>query len=583
MSNRAAAAGPRSPFAAAFLSFLFPGLGQAFAGRYVRALAIAAVPVLLVALLGGALANEGTRNRLLVNLTSPTVLLVVLGLNVLLLLYRAVAVLDAYRSAAVTSRGRGHPEGRSLKVLSLAGLAAILIVLALGHVAVARYNLLAYDLFTGISGQGPEEEPAAGSPGPSASGAPAPSATPQSTPAPTWNGTERLNILLIGSDVRPDIAGLNTDTLILVSVDPKTKQVAMFSLPRDTINVPLPSSWPAARVWGGVYPLKINSLYQRALGSPSLFPGNSRTRGYTALKGALGELYQLDIKYYIEVDFTGFKSVIDTLGGVVIDVQAPVTDDHYPTEDDRSHLNLYIPTGIQQMNGSEALAYARARNKTNDFDRAERQQRVILSLRRQANLPLLLSPGRLQALVNAIKHAVHTDIPPDLFPQIAALGQEADTRAVRSLVFTPPIFQTECLSCYSLNPKVSVIRRAVRAALSADPSKEIQALEVAREGARVNVLNGSGKAGQAAETATYLASLGMNARVPTANNGRADKLTYQQTVVTVYNGAESRLPETVKVLEQTFGVNVVLANDPSVKVDVVVITGARTPALQPSG
>jgi hypothetical protein len=75
----------------------------------------------------------------------------------------------------------------------------------------------------------------------------------------------------------------------------------------------------------------------------------------------------------------------------------------------------------------------------------------------------------------------------------------------------------------------------------------------------------------------------MNARVPTANNGRADKLTYQQTVVTVYNGAESRLPETVKVLEQTFGVNVVLANDPSVKVDVVVITGARTPALQPSG
>jgi LCP family protein required for cell wall assembly len=582
MSNRAAAAGPRSPFAAAFLSFLFPGLGQAFAGRYLRALAIAAVPVLLVALLAGALANEGTRNRLLVNLTSPTVLLVVLGLNIVLLLYRAVAVLDAYRSAAATTRG-GRSEGRSLKVLSLGGLVAILLVLALGHVAVARYNLLAYDLFTGISGQGPDEESAVGSPGPTASGAPAPSSTPVSSPPPTWNGTERLNVLLIGSDVRPEIVGHNTDTLILVSVDPKTKQVAMFSLPRDTINVPLPPSWPASRVWGGVYPNKINSLYMRAVGSPSLFPGNSRTRGYNALKGALGELYGLDIRYYIEVDFTGFKSVIDTLGGVVIDVQAPVTDDHYPTEDDRSHLNLYIPTGIQQMNGTQALAYARARNKTNDFDRAERQQRVILSLRRQATPQNLLVPGRLEALVSAIKRAVHTDIPPDLFPQMAALGQEADTRAVRSLVFTPPLFQTECVSCYSLNPKVSVIRRAVRAALSADPSKEIQALEVAREGAQVTVLNGSGKSGQAVDTATYLASLGMNAHVPSTNNGRADKLTYQQTVITVYNGAESRLPETVNVLEQTFGVSVVRLTDPKVKVDVIVITGAQTPVLKPSG
>jgi LCP family protein required for cell wall assembly len=585
MSNRAAAAGPRSPFAAAFLSFLFPGLGQAFAGRYVRAVAIAAVPVLLLALLGGALSNDTMRNRLLVNLTSPTVLLVILGLNILLLLYRAVAVLDAYRTAAATSdrRGTARARGRNVNLLSLVGLAAILVVLTLGHVAVARYNLLAYDFFTGISGPGPDEEAAAPSPGQSPANTPAASQTPQASPPPRWNGTERLNVLLIGSDVRPEIVGHNTDTLILVSIDPQTKQVAMFSLPRDTLNVPLPSSWPASRVFGGVYPQKINSLYMRAISSPSLFPGTSRTRGYNALKGALGELYQLDVKYYIEVDFTGFKKVIDTLGGVIIDVQAPVTDDHYPTEDDRSHLNLYIPTGIQQMNGSEALAYARARNKTNDFDRAERQQRVILSLRRQATPENLLFPGRLEALVNAIKHAVHTDIPADLFPQMAALGQEADTRAVRSLVFTPPVFQTECVSCYSLNPKIAVIRRAVKAALSADPSKEIQALQVAREGAQVTVLNGSGKSGQAVSTATYLASLGMNASVPSANNGRADKLTYQQTVITVYNGAEARLPETVNVLEKTFGVTLVRVTDPKVKADVILITGAQTPALQPSG
>jgi hypothetical protein len=67
--------------------------------------------------------------------------------------------------------------------------------------------------------------------------------------------------------------------------------------------------------------------------------------------------------------------------------------------------------------------------------------------------------------------------------------------------------------------------------------------------------------------------------VPTANGGRADRQTYAQTLVTVYNGAEARLPETVRVLEQTLGVTVALKVDPAVKADVIVITGAATPIL----
>jgi LCP family protein required for cell wall assembly len=586
MSNRAAAAGPRSPFAAAFLSFLFPGLGQAFAGHYARALAFATIPVLVIALLAGALANDATRNRMLANLTSPTILTLVLALNVLFLAYRAVVVIDAYRSAASTGKRTVSREDgrRRISGLSVAGLLAILGVMALGHFALARYNLLALDLINGISQPG---SAGSGNPGisplPTAAGAAAPSNTPVLVPTPPWNGRERLNVLLIGSDVRPSIEGKNTDTLIVVSIDPQTRQLAMFSLPRDTVNVPLPRSWPAARAWGGVYPAKINSLWMRATDAPTLFPGDARTRGYNALKGALGELYGLDIKYYVEVDFTGFKTVIDTLGGVIVDVQAPVTDDHYPTEDDRTHLNLYIPAGIQHMNGSEALAFARARNKTNDFDRAERQQRVILSLRRQANPATLLAPGRLEALVGAIKRTVHTDIPPDLFPSIVTLGQDADVRAVRSLVFTPPVFQIECVQCYSLSPKLDIIRRAVKEAISSDPSPELQRLDVAREGAQVTVTNGSGKSGQASAVAAYLGYLGMTARVPTVNRGRADRVDYDNTVVTVYNGAESHLPATVRALEQAFGVKAVLVADPSVTVDVTVITGQRTPALEVPG
>src|SRR5437763_241063 len=101
---------------------------------------------------------------------------------------------------------------------------------------------------------------------------------------------------------------------------------------------------------------------------PDLFPGNQAQRGFNALKATLGNLYGLQIDYYVEVNFDGFKQVLDTLGGVTINVQNPVTDNYYPGDDGRLH-RVYIPTGIQHMTGAEALIYARSRHGSNDFDR----------------------------------------------------------------------------------------------------------------------------------------------------------------------------------------------------------------------
>src|SRR3972149_5314499 len=406
-----------------------------------------------------------------------------------------------------------------------------------------RYDLIAYDLVTGISdggGNEPTDAPSGGASAPTGSTDASPGTEPTAAVTGTlWTGTERLNILFIGADRRPEEATFNTDTLIVASIDPVTKQVAMLSLPRDTTGVPLPRAWRAASYYrGGVYPDKINGLWTRAKGLPSLFPGDDRQRGYLALKGALGELYQLDVQFYVEVDFDGFKKVVDTLGGLTIDVQMPVSDDHYPIEESRAY-NLYIPPGFSRMDGEEALAYARARHKSSDFDRAQRQQRVILSLRQQVDPAGLLQPGRLEALVAALKQAVHTDVPPELFPQLITLARSVDASRIRSLVFTPPYYQVECLSCYSLTPKVDVIRRAVRNAFKTDRALEASRTKSGEEGAVVWVLNGSGKAGQAAATADYLGYLGIGATVPTANGGRADRLTYAQTLATGYNGAEA--------------------------------------------
>ena len=149
--------------------------------------------------------------------------------------------------------------------LSIAGLAAVLLVMAGAHVVVARYDMLALDALSSgciFVGQDVETECAADaseSPDPSASDEPtdAPSASATDSPEPSigsavpevsippWDGEERLNILLIGVDKQG--GGHRTDTLITVSIDPVTKKVAMFSLPRDVVDVPIPSG-PAQRV-----------------------------------------------------------------------------------------------------------------------------------------------------------------------------------------------------------------------------------------------------------------------------------------------------------------------------------------------
>ncbi len=592
-------AGRPSPFAAAFLSLVFPGLGHLYARRPARALAFAALPVLALALLAGLAANASTRDVLKVSIFDPFVLDVVLAIDVLVFLYRLIAVVDAYRCAAVEVPELGGRLGRprvSFAPLSLAGLVGVILVMGMAHVALARYDRIAHDTIMAVTSDTPGNPVIA----PAASGAPgasAAAATPGAAvgavtaPQPSivpWNGG-RLNVLLLGVDQRPDQQTFNTDTMIVASIDPSTGAVSMFSVPRDTEQVPLPPSWPAAAYFGGTYPNKINSLWTFAEGSPDLFPGTDATRGVTALKGTLGYLLGIQIPYYVEVNFSGFRQVVDTLGGVTVDVQIPVTDYDYPTDNGRGAIKLYIPPGIQHMSGEEALAYARSRHATSDFDRSQRQQRVITSIRQQTDVLSFLDPNKLDALGQALRNAVHTDFPRDQLPALVSLIEKANTSDLHSFVFDPPDYAVQCppATCainYWIHPNVTAIRQAVAQAFAAGSTSLLDSrTKLGAEAAQVLVENGSGINGQATATAAYLQYLGINASVPSANGGRADQLTYPNTVVTFYNGAQATMPETVRVLQSTFGVTIKTATDPTVKVDAIVITGARTPQLTVPG
>jgi len=262
-------------------------------------------------------------------------------------------------------------------------------------------------------------------------------------------------------------------------------------------------------------------------------------------------------------------------------VDLPVQDDHYPQEFGRGATRLYIPATIQHMSGDAALAYARSRHGSSDFDRAQRQQSVILALREQADIATILL--RLPELVATLKTTVHTDIPTSMLPQLASLAEEVGLDRVRSVVVAPPLFGRETDNDprgYVIIPNVKAIRRAVKEVFSSDQELEASRQAIAAEGAMVRVLNGSGISGEAGAIRDYLIYRGFDAVVPRTGGGRASRQDYVTTVVTVYNGAEADLIESVELLEYLFGVEVVLKDDPNVKVDIVVITGGETPKLE---
>jgi hypothetical protein len=307
--------------------------------------------------------------------------------------------------------------------------------------------------------------------------------------------------------------------------------------------------------------------------------------------GALGELYGLDIDYYVAVDLSSFRSVVNTLGGVVVDVQLPVYDTGYPSDDGRGKLKLYIPPGMTRMNGQQALAYARSRHATNDFDRSARQQRVITSVRDQSDLSSILQPGVLGELIKQFKKDVKTNIPPKLVPAMLSLAQDVDLDRRENLVLSDAAgYSSICYPCGSsglwmLKARPSLMRDAAQNVFANSKQQARTINELEAEGAIVHVLNGQGGTNlKAINIAAFLAGIGMDAVVPPVADGKADSKDYVGTLITVYNGAGEVMPETVSRLKRVFkdkGAELIFADDPDQTADIVVIVGEKTEQLKP--
>ncbi len=219
---------------------------------------------------------------------------------------------------------------------------------------------------------------------------------------PNWDRQERVNILVIGLDYREGDQSARTDTMIVVSIDPKAKTVGILSLPRD-LQVGIP----------GYGDNKLNAAY--VFGELDQRPGG----GVGLLQRTIRANFGIQIHYYGTVNFVGFEKIVDTFGGVTVDPRYPIQDDEYPTET-YGYTSIYFPAGLQHLDGKSALQYARTRHQDLDFGRSQRQQEVILALRQQAIKGNLLN--NFYKLFDALKDTVRTDLKQEQIAQLANLG-----------------------------------------------------------------------------------------------------------------------------------------------------------------
>ena len=430
------------PLIAALLSCLLPGAGQLYLGYRRRGTAMLVITVLCLAVAVGLWSDPTTVSRMVVQ---PQALLALLVADAGLLVFRVVAVVDAYLLAS--REDRAPAAGVGWRTGAAAGMVALLTLTAAPHAAAAYYNLQAYDLLTSVfSGEDPQWQARDRDRHHSGNGF--------VTAVPG-----RVTVLLLGGDAGPGRRGRRTDTMMVASFELATGKVTLFGLPRNLVQVPVPDG-PAADHFAQCrcFPRLLNELYAFAEDErPDLFP-NSRRPGIAAVAGAAEELLGLPIDHYALVDLLGFVDVVDALGGVTVNNLKPLHIEIDRLGREGSQPGFNIQTGRKHLNGFTALAYSRSRETTSDYDRMQRQRCVIGSLARQTQPAEVLAA--FPKLVRVLKRSVATDIPASRLPALIEAAGDQPVK-VAAVGFTPPTYNIGWSSGYPI-PDVAKIQSAVR-------------------------------------------------------------------------------------------------------------------------
>ncbi|MDP4508207.1 LCP family protein [Nonomuraea turcica] len=263
----------------------------------------------------------------------------------------------------------------------------------------------------------------------------------QPKPEDPWAGRQRVNILLLGGDADDHRVGVRTDSMNLASVDVKTGNTVLFSLPRNLENVRFRPGTPMAVRFPNGFRLPpdaaggrsdlLNSVWEYADAHPEIFGGRQH-QGPKVLMDTIGYTLGVKVDWYALVNMWGFARLIDAIGGITINVETDVVFGKYNEG--------LVKAGTRKLKGADAMWYARSRTNSDDYTRMRRQRCVLGALLDQADPGTVLT--RFNKIALATKELIRTDIPRRWLTHLVPLALKVKNAKVTSVQFVPPLINT---------------------------------------------------------------------------------------------------------------------------------------------
>ncbi|HET7385276.1 MAG TPA: LCP family protein [Nocardioidaceae bacterium] len=287
----------------------------------------------------------------------------------------------------------------------------------------------------------------------------------------------RYNVLLLGGDSGSDRWGLRPDSITVASIDQETGRTILFGLPRNMLNFPFRKGSVMAQQFPHGYDCgtscELNSLATYAADNKALFKGYADP-GVEATEEAVEGITGLRINYYAMVNLQGFRSLVQAMGGLELNVR-----DRIPIGGVGGPITGYLEPGIQRLNGFQTLWFARSRESADDYSRMARQKCVMSAMLHQLSPKTVIT--KFQGIAQASEKLVTTDLPASELDNFAQLALKARSMPVSTVSFVPPAIDTS-------HPDVAKIQKMIAHAIKKSLAKdEKHPARAAHTGVRASV------------------------------------------------------------------------------------------------
>ncbi|MCK5476119.1 MAG: LCP family protein [Candidatus Pacebacteria bacterium] len=367
----------------------------------------------------------------------------------------------------------------------------------------------------------------------------------------------RINILFLGIGGKSHNGGGLTDTIIILSIKPHENEAAILSIPRDLyVNIPKTNM-----------NTKINAV--------KLYGDKRNNDGISLIRSVVKEISNLDIHYFVQLDFQGFIKIVDDLGGIDVYLENDINDPSYPNFTN-GYDPFYISKGWQHLDGQTALKVARSRHsRMGDFDRIQRQQKIIKSIKQKifekyAEFDILTFSN----ILSSLSENMLTDIELKEIPKFYKITKEIKNHKITADVIDTKKYlnRTYVGMGYTLQAKDSSYNQIK------DLSENIFDIEISeetvelikKEGANIEIRNGTGtldlanKVAQDLEELEYKIINSTNIELPEFHG------------VQIYDNSKDQKPETLDFLKEKFNaviIGVADTEDEFSKADFVIVLG----------